>query len=217
MNQQFILPLQTNVSYFIEDFIVSSSNSLAYNSVKQWSLRWGHQPYLNSLIIYGPKSSGKTYLARIWQQFSSAYILTPEDNLELALLELNSAFIIEDIGTWQEEKLLHCFNLLNENKKYLLMTAESRQNFALKDLFSRINSIYSIQIEQPDDELVKILLFKFFSSKDIKIPSKVVEFLALRIPRQIDLILESVDTINQFALVHKRSITIPLIKEALDL
>ncbi len=57
------------------DFIESSSNSLAYKYINQWPKNFGILPYNKTLIIRGPKSSGKSFLAKLWAQKSNALVI----------------------------------------------------------------------------------------------------------------------------------------------
>lgn len=60
-------------------------------------------------------------------------ILSAEDIMQY------NAFIMEDREFWDERKVLHCFNLISEYRKYLLMTTGSlASNFALQDLSSKL-------------------------------------------------------------------------------
>lgn len=215
---QFILPVTTGELYRLDDFIVSDSNQAAYKLINAWPANWGHQPYPYSLLIYGPPSCGKTYLTKIWQKLASAYQIKKNEPLNAHILKSYTTFIIEDLESWnqQQSEVLHYFNLINEHKKYLLFTATTSQhNFTLQDLASRINSIFKVEIKSPDNELIKTLLFKLFSSKSIKISERLLAFILLHISRQFNEILNLVEKVNHFALTHKRNITIPLIKEVM--
>ena len=95
-------------------------------------------------------------------------------------LQCYKAFIIEDIELWDEQKALHCFNLISEYRKYLLITTKnSVNNFALQDLSSRINSVIKLEIKRPDDELMRILIFKHFSDHAVIVSDNVIEYLLI--------------------------------------
>jgi chromosomal replication initiation ATPase DnaA len=127
-----------------------------------------------------------------------------------------NAFIMEDIEFWDERKVLHCFNLISECRKYLLMTTGSlASNFALQDLSSRINAVVRLEINQPDDELMTKLIFKYFSDQSLKVSDCVIEYLLINLPRQFDQMIKLLGIITHFALVHKRAVTVPLIKQVL--
>ncbi|MCC8368689.1 MAG: hypothetical protein LN573_01190 [Rickettsia endosymbiont of Oxypoda opaca] len=215
--QQLIFPLPNNTQYHPDEFIVSSSNKLAHNTLKNRQTNWGVNPYKFTLLIKGAPASGKTYLAKIWQNLANSFIIKDIFFDEEILAKYNS-FIIEDIEKWQEVILLHLFNLINERQKYLLLTQSNiSKNFILPDLSSRIKSVLTIEIEPPDDELMRILIFKHFATSSITIPESIVDFLLVNLPKQHKEIIEILEQINHFALTSKRKVTIPLIKEVLNL
>ena len=72
-----------------------------------------------------------------------------------------------------------------------------------------------ISIQQPDDEMMQMLIFKLFSNYSVVISNEVVNFLIRVLPREFPAIIESVKIINDFALEHKRKITIPIVKRSL--
>ncbi len=216
-SQQYILPLEDKILYPLDNFINSSSNQTAYCAINNWQTAWGIQPYELVLLIYGPASSGKTYLTKIWQNLSNAFVITK--NLKILSEELirqHTAFIMEDIEELDEKTIFHCFNLLNESGKYLLMTTSQLINhFALADLTSRVNSVMKIEINQPDDELMTQLIFKHFSEHSIRVTQQVINYLLINLPRQFSQMATLLVKITRFALVHQRPVTISLIKNVL--
>lgn len=214
---QYILPLNPYELYHLDDFILSSSNEQAYNAVDNWPLIWGHLPYANSLLLKGPESSGKTYLAKIWQGRSQGCFLERNEDFKSIVIEEHSSFIIDDIEQWDEELLLHYFNSIHGSGKYLLLTtAREHNNFSLKDIGSRINSIATVKIEAPDDDLLKIFLFKLFSQASIRSSMQVQNYLLSHLPRKFNEIINFIREINEFSLSNKKNLTLPLIKNYLD-
>lgn len=202
MNQQTVFSIDPVEKYQLSDFIVSNANKIAFDIITSWpDAIWGNNPYSKTLLLIGPKSSGKTFLSRIWQQHHSC--------TNLRSLQI----VIENIDQiTNEEDLLHAFNTAHENGKFLLMTASNFPQFNLADLSSRINSVNTVNISYPDDELIKILIFKIFSSFSIKVSPDVINYLIKTLPREFNAIHSAINIINQKALVEKRKITIPFIK-----
>jgi chromosomal replication initiation ATPase DnaA len=216
-NNQYIFQLHLHDAYNLNDFILSSSNEEAFSILDNWPALWGHLPYANALLLYGPESSGKTYLTKIWQSKSQAYLIGKNEDFKSASLDEHSSFIIEDIEHWDEELLLHYFNSINESGKYLLLTTSKLlNNFSLKDIESRINSIEKVKIEAPDDDLLKIFLFKLFSQASIRSSIQVQNYLLSRLPRQFNEIINFMVEIDAFSLSNKKNLTLPLIKNYLD-
>lgn len=216
--QQITFPFEINSKPSHHDeFIESASNKRAYNVVRNWLTNWGVEPYPHTVIISGPPSSGKTCLANIWAKNSGALFIKKSHLLTENIINHHDGFIIEDINDgWGPELLLHHFNIINENKKYLLLTQSSPVTFILPDLVSRLKSVNNIAITQPDDELIRILIFKLFSSYSVIVGPEVISYMLKVIPREFGKIIYYTGLINELALTTKRKISIPLVKEVLD-
>jgi chromosomal replication initiation ATPase DnaA len=53
-------------------------------------------------------------------------------------------------------------------------------NFKFKDLESRFNSILSTIIEKPDDQIIEVLINKYFSDHQVLIANDVIKYLSGR-------------------------------------
>lgn len=177
--------------YSRQNYIILDENKHIYNSVIE-DLSW------KCLILFGPKSSGKTHLAHIWQSINDAIFINV--NNFVSEIRYSDAFILEDVQNIKdEEMLLHCYNYMKENDKKLLITSSISQkklNFKLRDLSSRILSTISVKILPASEELLRIMLIKRFSDKQLKIDLKVINYILARIERSfysIDKIIEKID------------------------
>lgn len=177
--------------YSRQNYIILDENKHIYNSVIE-DLSW------KSLILFGPKSSGKTHLAHIWQSINDAIFINV--NNFVSEIRYSDAFILEDVQNIKdEEMLLHCYNYMKENDKKLLITSSispKKLNFKLRDLSSRILSTISVKILPASEELLRIMLIKRFSDKQLKIDLKVINYILARIERSfysIDKIIEKID------------------------
>ena len=86
----------------------------------------------------------------------------------------------------------------------------------LKDLISRISSFTNIEIKLPDDELIKKILVKQFSDRQLSIDKQYIEYISLRIERSYLAINNVVKIIDQLTLKYKKPVNYNLIKEALS-
>lgn len=215
--QQIAFSFNQNISNHPDEYIESQSNSLACRAIQNWNSHWGVEPYPKALIIQGPKSCGKTHLAEIWVKSSGALFIKKEHILTESILSYHAGFIIEDMDQgWNEEALLHHFNAINENKKYLLMTQASNIKPTLPDLASRIRATNKIKIDMPDDQLMQLLIFKIFSSHSVVVKPGVIDYMLKVLPREFNKITDYTKKINDYALISKRKITIPLVKEIIS-
>jgi chromosomal replication initiation ATPase DnaA len=97
----------------------------------------------------------------------------------------------------------------------LLMTTSQYENWTLPDFISRINATYSVLIKSPDESMIKLLLVKMLSDLQIKVDMAVIDYASVRLQRSFSAVHQFVRDANYYSMVHKRAITIPLIKETL--
>jgi chromosomal replication initiation ATPase DnaA len=213
---QLALDLPHRSALGAEDFLVSACNRSAVRLIDAWP-DW---PGRIQLLI-GPAASGKTHLVRVWQARSQAEALSPE-HLELPgeAVQDGAAWVIEDAdrAPVNEKKLFHVINFAAEKRLFLLLTARDapiRWGVGLPDLLSRLNGLPSVQIGPPDDMLLKTVILKHFSDRQLDVEPKVLEFLALHVERSLEAAARAVDAVDREALASGRKISRQLVAEAL--
>ena len=211
--------------YEKDDFLVSDSNKEVYKLINRWP-NWSSR----KIIIFGDSGTGKTHLSRIWQKKTSAIILNLNkfkkirfDNFFLK----KNIFIIENISNFfdkikkkdkddLEKNLLHFYNLIEEKKGYLILTALNSPKFwkiNLPDLKSRILSSIIVKINKPNDELLSSVLVKLFLDKQILIDKKIIKFIVYRSERSFTNLQNIVNKIDKQSLITKKKINISFVKK----
>jgi chromosomal replication initiation ATPase DnaA len=209
-------------SYADEDFLVAASNDEAH----AWIGRWPDWPR-PGLAIYGPPGCGKTHLGQIWRRRAKAALLAGADLAQAdppAILAPASALLIDDLapGTLTpaaERRLLHLYNLLAERKGHLLLCGAeppARWPIVLADLRSRLNALPAVAIQQPDDGLLRLLLAKLFSDRQLVVDSEAVEFALRRIERSFDAARRLAEAVDRAALTAQRKPSLALMREVLQ-
>ena len=176
---QLIFKFPFSKKYFEQDFFVSNNNFSAYKLIEGWPTWPGK--WLN---IFGASGSGKTHLAKILEKKINNIKLIDAKNIsEETIKELSNldCLVIDSFENNIEEKLF--YSILNQSKQlenYILINSVPSINtvqFKLKDLQSRINSFLYFGIELPTDELLKVIISKTFSEKQISIDPKILNFI----------------------------------------
>jgi chromosomal replication initiation ATPase DnaA len=224
-NIQLLFDLKKKKIYEKDDFLVSDSNKEAYKLINRWP-NWSSR----KIIIFGDSGTGKTHLSRIWQKKTSAIILNLNkfkkirfDNFFLK----KNIFIIENISNFfdkikkkdkddLEKNLLHFYNLIEEKKGYLILTALNSPKFwkiNLPDLKSRILSSIIVKINKPNDELLSSVLVKLFLDKQILIDKKIIKFIVYRSERSFTNLQNIVNKIDKQSLITKKKINISFVKK----
>ena len=214
--EQQLINFQFDKSYKTEDFFVSKCNFFAYSLLNSWP-KWEK----NILNIHGEKYCGKSHLSEVFIKKNKGIILDAkkfEFNNETNLRYFQN-IILENLNDDVDESIIFSLiNFVDQNAKYLIINSStpfSKMKFKLKDLISRSKNCLDAKIEKPDDELIKVLISKYLSDKQIKINKKLVEFAAKRITRSYGKIFEFIYKIDEISLKKKKSIDQKTIKEVL--
>lgn len=219
---QYSLQFKPQIDFAEESYLPTDSNREALDWVNKWP-NWGEGIYNNIVYIFGEKASGKTHLAKIWQNKSDAVFVTHRLLQEqLYFDEKVTAYILEDLEALvEQEKLL--FNFLNyiiNSKKFLLITSNSspsKIDFHLPDLKSRINSFLTIEIKRPDENMIGQILLKYFTDRQISISSNVINYLIHRIDRSYKNISDVAEKLDKVSLLQHKKISISMVKSVLDI
>ena len=213
---QLLLDFDHKIEFNEHDYYVSKSNYFAFNLIQNWT-KW-EKKILN---IYGDTFSGKTHLAKIFQNKSKALYLTDSDvNEEIfKKIKLSECIVIDDFEKIKNENLLYSlFNLIYQDNKYLLILSNraiSDIDYNLDDLNSRAKNCIFAQIENPDDDLIFAIIVKSFSDRQIKLEKKFLEYIIKRIERSYGKIYEFIYKVDELSLKKKKPVNLKTIKEIL--
>ena len=216
MNQLvFKFPFKTK--YYEQDYYVSTNNFSAYKLIESWPT-WPDR-FLN---IYGPSGCGKTHLSNILKKkIELATIKEAKEINDKTITDLEKidCLIIDNFEQNINEKLL--YSLLNQlkqlNKFVLINTLIPIKNmkFELKDLKSRFDVFVSLGIDLPTDDLLRVIITKSFSDKQIEISPKISEYIIKNVERSYEKIFQFIKEIDDLSLSSGKSININLIKKVL--
>ena len=210
------------LSYAAADFLVADSNAEAFS----WIERWPDWP-APGLAVYGPAGCGKSHLATLWCVRAGA-VLIPAATLEqqdaAELLGEASCCAIDGLidrvgGGVAERVALHLYNMSAERRGQLMLCAAeppARWRIELPDLRSRLVALPSVAIGPPDDALLRALVAKLFSDRQVTVEQEVVNYIVARMERSFDGARRVVDAIDRAALTQQRRATGPLVRSVLD-
>lgn len=213
---QIPLSLPHEVSYDLADFIVSRSNEDAFRFIQDWA-HWPH----HIIALVGPTASGKSHLAQGWASEVDAIMLSPDD--EVSGLAAGGLYVLEDVNQksaggellYPDTWLFHLFNWSREVGAKILVTADCPPNGwgrALPDLRSRLGTVPVSTINEPDDELLLVLLIKLFSDKQLQVNISVIHYIVARMERSFESARRLVDELDRMALAQKSKVTKALAK-----
>lgn len=200
--QQLPLDLAYRPALGMADFVIAPGNRDAV----AWIDRWPDWPS-HALAIHGPKGSGKSHLAHVWQARSQAVFL------ERTADEMPRAVVLDAPQGWAEDALLHLYNRLREAGGHLLIVSEAppaRWPVALPDLASRLASIPAVALAAPDDDLLVAVMAKQFADRGLEVNEDVLRYVASRVERSFAAAADAVARIDRAALAQQRKVTLAL-------
>ena len=142
------------------------------------------------------------------------------DNEIISKFEKLDCLIIDNYEKNIDEKIF--YSLLNQSKQsdsYLLVNSIlplGNIKFDLKDLRSRTESFINLGIELPTDDLLRVIISKSFSDKQIEITPKISEYIIKNIERSYEKVFKFIKEIDDLSLSSGKSININLIKKVLN-
>ena len=142
MNKQKIISYQFKDNINELNFFVNDTNCNAFN-------RLINQESTLS-FLYGPKKSGKSFLADIWKNKYNANKLS--NNFE-ELIKKNENILVDDFHTFDQEIIFHLVNYCILNNLKILITSPYQINdinFKFSDLPSRLKTFSFLEINNPD-------------------------------------------------------------------
>ncbi len=190
------------------NFFVNKTNSHAFNLLINQESAFS--------FLYGPKKSGKSFLAHIWKNKYNANKLS--NNFE-DLIKKKDNILIDDLHSFDQEIIFHLINYCTSNNLKILITSPYKINdinFKFNDLPSRLKTFSILEINNPDDEMLLTILTKLLVDKQFVVNSSdIFEYILRRIDRTYNGIYDIVGKLDDLSLEKKRQLTIPLIKEIL--
>ena len=215
---QLVFKFPFKIKYFKQDFYVSSNNFSAYKLIESWP-NWPGK-WLN---VYGVSGSGKTHLSKILEKKITKLKILNENEVNNEVIdEINylDCLIIDNFNNNINQNLL--YSILNQSKqreKYVVINSIKSLKgtfFKLLDLKSRINSFVNIGIGLPTDDLLRVIISKTFSDKQISLDPKISEYIIKNVDRSYDKMLKFIKDIDDLSLSSGKSININLIKKVLQ-
>ena len=201
------LPLALGVaeSRTRDDLVVAAANREAVALIDRWP-DWPAPV----VVLAGPAGAGKSHLGAVWREVSGARPLDRR-RLDMGTHGAGHVFIDDaDQGGLDENGLFHAINAAREAGTTMLIAARrfpSAWNVQLPDLASRLKAAATVEIREPDDELLAGVITKLFADRQVEVEPHVVQFLVRRIERSLATAIRVVEKLDRAALEQKTRIT----------
>ena len=232
MAQQLPLDIHLRVEHRLDNFLTSSAQ--AQELVEKLAA-----PTLlkadEAIVIYGENGAGKTHLLQGLCQLAGdldiscgylplndlrragAGILEGLDQLDLICID--DIHCIAGNAEW-ERGLFNLFNLSRQHHCQLLMTSQQRpadSHFELADLTSRLTWGLIYPLPNLDQHERKQLLLQRALELGLSLDESACDYILQRSQRQTSSLMDFLDQLDQHSLADQRRITIPLIRELMQI
>lgn len=203
---------------------IASNNEMVSNALQQQASQFTH--------VVGGHLSGKTHLLKAWvdlalNKHKNALYVDANRLTEyptLRDLAMHYEFIaVDNISVLTDDQQISLFDLFNSiklnNRNNLLLTSSenSLEGDATirEDLKTRILSGLNLTIKAPNDAELMDILAQYALNEGINIHASELNYLVNHYTRNIGTLINTMHKIVDIAMVEKRHITIPLIKQVL--
>lgn len=203
--RQLPLPFPHQPGYHALDFLPAPSNAEAL----AWLDRTDAWPGLR-LALWGEPGGGKTHLLRIWAERHNAELLDATAPLDPAALPPRAAAIDNADLCANESALLHALNAMAESRCPVLLAGRAppaRWAIRLPDLASRLRAVTAVQVMPPDDALLRALLARLLSERQMAVAEPVQEWLLRHLPRDPDVLRAVARRLDEVALASNLRVT----------
>lgn len=230
MNQQLALNIQLNHEANLDDFYWGNNTILRQCLLDL--LDHKNQEYF--IFIWGNAGAGKSHLLQACCQYlnQGESIYLPLQAIKaygpqiLDGIENHSLICIDDIDSiagdlkW-EEALFHLYNQIRDRQQnQLIVTSQTPPTalpLVLADLKSRLSWGLVFQMHELDDENKMMTLQHHAEKRGFELPSSVAQFLVSRCTRNMQDLQKILDKLDETSLAAQRKITIPFVKNILNL
>ena len=176
--------------------------------------------------VVGAKLSGKTHILQAWINSAplKAIYLNATDKISLRELSDEYKYIaIDNIDQLNQKQQIQLFDLFNKiklnNRDNFLLTSSSsnlESNSTIRqDLKTRILSGLNLHLKALNDEDLHLAITIFTAKEGISLANSEINYLINHYARSIGVLIKTVHKLAEAAVIDKRNITIPFIKQVL--
>lgn len=209
--------------YGRDNLVVSRANCAVVEFIDHWP-NWR----MPVTVIVGERGSGKSHLADIWCEKANAIPIDSKNLKEAVSLAMDGhSIFIDNLGpeNIDEVALFHLFNVVKQNftlnkQTSLLITSHItpvRWFLAINDLISRLRTVNIISIESPDDLLLRGVLVKLLSDRQLVFDATLLDYILIRIDRSLEAVNSFVKIIDDLVIDKQKRANRTMVAKALDI
>ena len=170
------------------------------------------------LYLWGGSGVGKSHLARAWASSVDAALYAAGNLPEPPV----PALAVDDVETLAADDPVRLFNLINAAREQgglllICATLPPAQLTLRPDLATRLAQglVFRLHPLADSDKLAALSIRA--EGRGLRLPDEVARYLLTHSRRDLPRLLASVDALDTFSLSRKRPVSVPLLKEMLQL
>ena len=186
-------------------------------------LQHKHDPFI---YVWGEEGAGKSHLLRAWVAQAldagkkAVYIDAAATPLTEAAFEAEYLAIdqIEKLGNEEQALLFAVFNRFrNSGKGFLLLSSEHtpQQLVIREDLRTRMAYCLVYEVKPLTDQEKIDALVSMAAARQVTIDPEIFEYLLNHWRRDMDSLMQMLDTLDNYAVTMGKRITLPLLRQLL--
>ena len=186
-------------------------------------LQHKHDPFI---YVWGEEGAGKSHLLRAWVAQAldagkkAVYIDAAATPLTEAAFEADYLAIdqIEKLGNEEQALLFAVFNRFrNSGKGFLLLSSEHtpQQLVIREDLRTRMAYCLVYEVKPLTDQEKIDALVSMAAARQVTIDPEIFEYLLNHWRRDMDSLMQMLDTLDNYAVTMGKRITLPLLRQLL--
>ena len=193
------------------------------NAELVYVLQHKHDPFI---YVWGEEGAGKSHLLRAWGAQAldagkkAVYIDAAATPLTEAAFEAEYLAIdqIEKLGNEEQALLFAVFNRFrNSGKGFLLLSSEHtpQQLVIREDLRTRMAYCLVYEVKPLTDQEKIDALVSMAAARQVTIDPEIFEYLLNHWRRDMDSLMQMLDTLDNYAVTMGKRITLPLLRQLL--
>ena len=193
------------------------------NAELVYVLQHKHDPFI---YVWGEEGAGKSHLLRAWVAQAldagkkAVYIDAAATPLTEAAFEAEYLAIdqIEKLGNEEQALLFAVFNRFrNSGKGFLLLSSEHtpQQLVIREDLRTRMAYCLVYEVKPLTDQEKIDALVSMAATRQVTIDPEIFEYLLNHWRRDMDSLMDMLDTLDNYAVTMGKRITLPLLRQLL--
>jgi DnaA family protein len=215
---QLILELLPENPPSLDNF-VPGGNAEVIAALSTWA---APESIETSLLLYGESGSGKTHLLRACADDYHDAAATPDLENLATLSDMPRRVAVDNVEALSGVGQVALFDLFNRlrmaSRRLLTAAGEPPQRLSLReDLRTRLGSGLVYRLIPLTDEQKRAVLEAQAMARALTLPAGALDYLLMRARRDMRHLMSILVALDRYSLEHKRPITLPLLREVLNI